>query len=307
VSRVLLTGARGFIGRHAVAPLLAAGHEVHAVTAAEAAPADDRITWHSADLLESADVAREVSADVLVHLAWYVEPGQYWTSPLNVRWVEASLALLRAFAAAGGRRAVLAGTSAEYDWSAAGERCREYETPLRPATLYGAAKFGLHAVAERYAAEAAFQLVWGRIFFVYGPGEPEGRLVPSVGRALLAGEPVPTTRGEQVRDFMHVEDVGGAFARLADADVTGAVNVASGEGVTVARVVNELAEAAGHSELLRPGALPEREGDPPRLVADVTRLRDEAGFVPRIGLADGLRSTLEWLRTSESRTSLPSP
>jgi nucleoside-diphosphate-sugar epimerase len=306
VTRVLLTGARGFIGRHAVAPLIAAGHEVHAVMSTETPPPDDRVTWHSADLLESADVVRDVSPEVLVHLAWYVEPRLYWTSPLNLRWVEASLALLRAFADVQGRRAVLAGTSAEYDWTAAGERCREYETPLRPATLYGAAKFALHAVAERYAAEAGFELAWGRIFFVYGPGEPDGRLVPSVGRSLLAGEPVLTTRGEQIRDFMHVEDVAGAFARLADAGVTGAVNVASGEPVTVARVVDELAAAAGRPELLRPGALPEREGDPPRLVADVTRLRDEAGFVPRIDLADGLRSTLEWLRTSEPQKSLPS-
>jgi nucleoside-diphosphate-sugar epimerase len=303
VSRVLLTGATGFIGRHAVAPMLAAGHELHAVTTREAPPAEDCVTWHRADLLESADVVREVSPDVLLHLAWYVEPGRFWTSPLNVRWVEASLALLRAFADAQGRRAVLAGTSAEYDWESAGERCDEERTPLRPATLYGAAKHALHRVAERYAEQVGFELAWGRIFFVYGPGEPEGRLIPSVGRALLAGEPVLTTRGDQARDFMHVEDVAAAFAALADGGVTGAVNIGSGEPVTVGRVVDELAAAVGRHDLLRPGALPEREGDPPRLVADVTRLREEVGFTPRIGLAEGLRGTLERLRTSGPDTS----
>ena len=94
-----------------------------------------------------------------------------------------------------------------------GERCHEQRTPLRPATLYGAAKHALHTVAARYAEQAGFELAWGRIFFVYGPGEPDGRLVPSVGRALLAGEPVPTTRGDQVRDFMHVEDVAARVRR----------------------------------------------------------------------------------------------
>src|ERR687895_80246 len=84
----------------------------------------------------------------------------------------------------------------------------------RPATLYGAAKHGLHCVAARFAEQANFELAWGRIFFVYGPGEPENRLVPSVGRALLAGKPVPITRGDQVRDFMHVADVAAAFAAL---------------------------------------------------------------------------------------------
>jgi len=95
---------------------------------------------------------------------------------------------------------------------------------------------------------------------------------------------------------MHVEDVAAAFAALADSAFTGPVNVASGEPVTVRQVVDELAAAAGRRDLLRPGELPEREDDPPRLVADVTRLREEVGFTPRIELAEGLRRTLEWLR-----------
>jgi nucleoside-diphosphate-sugar epimerase len=296
VSRVLVTGATGFVGRHALAPLLAANHEVHAVTTREEPGDGDGVAWHRADLLSSADVVAEVAPELLLHLAWYVEPGRFWTAPENVRWVEASLALLRAFAGSGGRRAVVAGTCAEYDWSAAGERCSEQVTPLRPATLYGAAKHALHGVAARYAEQAGFELAWGRIFFVYGPGEPDGRLIPSVGRALLAGEPVPTTAGHQVRDFMHVQDLAAAFAALAESGVTGAVNVASGDPVAVREVVDRLAELAGRPDLPRPGALPDREGDPPRLVADVSRLRDEVGFAPRIGLLEGLAGTLEWLR-----------
>ena len=165
-----------------------AGHEVHAVTTKERPPGGDRLSWHRADLLASADIVTEVAPEVLVHLAWYVEPGRYWTAPENIRWLEASLALLRAFAGAGGRRAVVAGTSAEYDWHAVGGRCHEQRTPLRPATLYGAAKHALHTAAAPYAEQAGFELAWGRIFFVYGPGEPrravssrrwEGRCSPA--------------------------------------------------------------------------------------------------------------------------------
>jgi nucleoside-diphosphate-sugar epimerase len=299
VSRVLLTGATGFIGRSAVAPLLAAGHDVHAVTSRESTPEGEPVTWHRADLLAGPDVVAEVTPDVLLHFAWYVEPGLFWTAPENVRWVEASLALLREFARVDGRRAVLAGTAAEYDWNSVGKRCDEQRTPLRPSTLYGAAKHAVHAVGARYAEQAGFELAWGRIFFVYGPGEPDGRLVPSVGRALLAGDPVPTTRGNKIRDFMHVEDVAAAFAALVDSDLTGAVNVASGKPVAVREVVDCLSAAVGRPELLRPGALPDREGDPVRLVADVARLREEVGFAPRIGLVEGIQGTLEWLQTSE--------
>ena len=256
------------------------------------------VIWHRADLLagDGAALVAEVEPELLLHLGWYVEPGRFWNATENVPWVEASLALVRAFAAAGGRRAVLAGTSAEYDWDAAEEPCSELRTPLRPATLYGASKHGLHTVAAAYADEAGFELAWGRIFFLYGPREPDGRLVPAVARALLAGDPVATTSGVQVRDFMHVEDVGAAFAALLDSEVTGPVNVASGEPVTVRSVVDTLAEAAGRPDLPRPGELPDRAGEPPRLVADVTRLRQEVGFVPRIALAEGLRGTLDSLR-----------
>jgi nucleoside-diphosphate-sugar epimerase len=301
VSRILLTGATGFIGRHVLTRLTGGGHEVDAVTTKERPPADDGVTWHRADLLSSAEIVADVQPEVLLHLAWYVEPGRYWTGPENIRWVEASLALLRAFAGAGGRRAVVAGTSAEYDWHAAGPRCHEQRTPLAPATLYGAAKHALHTAAAPYAEQAGFELAWGRIFFVYGPGEPDGRLVPLVGRSLLDGRPVPTTGGDQVRDFMYVEDAAAAIAALAESEFTGAVNIASGDPVRVRDVVDILAQQTGRPDLLRPGTLPDREGDPPRLVADITRLREDVGFTPQIAVHEGLAETLKWLRSSEPK------
>jgi nucleoside-diphosphate-sugar epimerase len=288
VSRVLVTGATGLIGRRVLAPLVSAGHEVHAV-ARSAGDAPD-VVWHEADLLASPDVVREVDPEILVHLAWYAEHGKFWTAPVNVEWVEASLALLRAFR---GTRAVLAGSCAEYDWTTGEETLKELSSPLRPATLYGAAKHGLHTVA---AQMDGFELAWGRVFFLYGPDEAPGRLFASVARALLAGEPAKTTEGTQIRDFMHADDVAAAFAALADADVTGAVNIGSGAGVALRDVVRLVGEAAGRPELIEFGALPQREGEPPYLVADVGRLRDEAGFTPRVSLRAGIEATVETLR-----------
>jgi nucleoside-diphosphate-sugar epimerase len=287
-----VTGASGFIGSRACGGLAELGYEVHAV--GRRPSGKDLSHWHCADLLED-DRRRRLVAEVapshLLHLAWYAEPGAFWTAPENTEWVAATIRLAQEFAAAGGRRAVFAGTCAEYDWSVAG-RCSEADTPLRPATLYGVCKDATRRVVERVGVDAA----WGRVFFLYGPGEDPRRLVASVARSLVAGEQAATSHGRQLRDFLHVDDVADAFVRLVDSDVTGAVNVGSGEGVPILRVVELLAEAAGRPDLLDVGALPARPDDPDELVADVGRLRDELGWRPTRDLAEGLAETVAWWR-----------
>jgi nucleoside-diphosphate-sugar epimerase len=297
VSRVLVTGAGGFIGRHTLRPLLEAGHDVHAVStrlgAGDGAP---DVEWHHSDLLaDPGGVVARVAPERLLHLAWYAEPGRYWTAPENIRWVEATLALVRSFAAANGTRAVLSGSCAEYEWGLPG-RCVEGSTPLRPATLYGSAKNATREVVEAAAGHLGISAAWGRIFFLYGPGEDRRRLVASVASALLNGERAATSSGTQRRDFLHVADVGAAFAALVDSDVSGAVNVASGEGRSLREVIEAIGREAGRPDLLDIGARPSPPGDPDEILADVTRLGEEVGFRPRISLAEGLAQTVAWWR-----------
>jgi nucleoside-diphosphate-sugar epimerase len=295
----VLTGASGFVGRQALASLLAAGHEVHALTRTVPADADrSGPTWHEIDLLaehelRSGAVLAEIEPEVLVHLAWYAEHGVYWHSPENVRWVEASLALLRAFAAAGGRRAVIAGTCAEYEWS---REVYAEDAPLHPATLYGAAKHGLDLVAGAFAQQAGITLAWARLFFLYGPHEHPGRFVPSLVTALLRGDPAPMSAGLQRRDFLHVADAGAALAALAGSELAGPVNVASGEAVELRELAGRIGGLTERSELLQIGALPTREGEPAELRADTRRLREELGWRPSLTLEHGLEGTIAWWR-----------
>lgn len=293
MKRVLVTGGSGFIGKHTVAHLEALGYEVYAVGSQDA------------DLLDGAscrNLLDRVRPTHLLHLAWYVLPGKYWNSLENVRWLQASLDLMVDFARAGGQRCVTAGTCAEYLWNADGGVFREDETPLRPASLYGTSKDALRRMQQSLAKELGISSAWGRIFFPYGPGEPAGRLVPSVMDNVLAGNAAQCSHGRQVRDFMYVDDVARAFSLLLASSFEGAVNIGTGEAVTIADVAREAARAAGAPELLQLGALPARAGEPDVLLADVERLRS-LGFAPRWSLRDAMAATAREARQKLSKTS----
>lgn len=300
MKKVLVTGATGFIGRHSLPSLSARGYEVHAATSLGHAHMIDApgVVWHRADLLEREQVFALVSTvkpSHLLQLAWYAVPGKFWTSPENLRWVQASLDLLRAFKEAGGKRVVAAGTCAEYEWGH-DEPCSEASTPQRPATLYGACKHALRLMIEAYSRQEGVSAAWGRVFFLYGPHEHPDRLVASAIRSALSGDEVRCTHGRQMRDILHVAEVADAFAALLDSEVEGAVNIASGRTVALADVIKEIGDQIGRQDLIRLGAIDAPAGEPRVIVADTKRLNNEIGWSPRRDLETGLTETIAWWR-----------
>ena len=274
---------------------------MHAVTRGPRSIDDPRVQWHVADLLDKLQVAQlmqlmsRVGPSHLLHLAWYSVPGKFWTSPQNLQWLQASLDLIEQFAVHGGRRIVAAGSCAEYSWDGDGI-LSEASTPIAPATLYGACKHALHTVVAALARQMDLSLAWGRVFFMYGPGEHPDRLTASVIRSLLRGEPALCSEGRQVRDFLYVLDVAAGLVALLRSEVSGPVNIASGQGVAVREMVSHVAEVIGRHDLIRLGEREVKPGEPPVLVADVKRLRDEVGFQPQHSLESGLRLAIEWWR-----------
>ena len=296
MKRVLLTGATGFIGQYAIAPLVARGFEVHAVSSKKIGMLEG-VHSHCANLLDSKETASLMAGlrpTHLLHFAWYAEPGKFWRSPENFRWLEASIALLRHFREAGGQRVVMAGTCAEYDWDYG--YCSEAVTPCRPATTYGVCKNALQETLHAYCAEEKLSSAWGRIFFLYGSNEHPARLVSSVITSLLRGEIARCTHGNQLRDFMHVEDVASAFVALLDSAVEGPVNIASGCPASLREVVLAAADYIGARERVQFGAITAPENDPPLLVGDNRRLLNEVVWNQRRDLRVGIEQTVDWWR-----------
>ena len=209
VKRVVVTGASGFIGRQCLVPLIERDYEVHALFSHKQIESDTRVVWHQVDLLDndaSAKLLAKVRPTHLLHFAWYVDPKDYKISEENKKWVGATLDLLRAFQKNGGKRAVLAGTCMEYDWSVPQDVLVE-NSPIAPGSAYGKAKNETRIATEEFATANDLSLAWGRIFYLYGPHEAPSRLVPYVIQSLLDGTPARCTSGEQIRDYSHVSDV----------------------------------------------------------------------------------------------------
>jgi nucleoside-diphosphate-sugar epimerase len=302
--RVMVTGASGFIGRWSVPALLALGYEVHAVlSGAHDGNTPDELRGahlHRCDLLREASIDAaidRVRPTHLLHFAWIAQPGVYWQSPDNFLWLKASEYLLRRFHAAGGRRVVMAGSCAEYDWSGSGvfdERAGPLADAAAPTTLaYTSCKLRLQRLLADFSAQHQLSSAWGRIFFQFGPYEHPQRLVPSVICSLLREREALCTHGRQVRGFLHVADVGAAFAAILSCELQGAVNVGSDQRISLAELIERIARKIRRPGLVRLGARA-AAAEPPLLIPETRRLREETAWRPRFALDEGLADTIRW-------------
>lgn len=292
MKKVLLTGASGFIGFQCIKPLLQKDYEVIALSSK---PQKFSFPFYQVDLLNQVAVKQIIEQHKpthLLHLAWYAASPHYWDSPLNLDWLEASLHLLRCFYACGGKRAVVAGTCAEYEWGH--PLCDEIGTPCRPATLYGAVKLSLSMIAEKLTQLENRSMAWARLFHLFGPREHPNRLVPMIIRSLLSKNKVPCSHGQQIRDYLYVQDAANALAALLESGIKGSVNIGSGQYVKIRDIIEKIAEKIGNKELIEWGSLPVNASDPMQLIPEIYRLKEEVKWTPAINLERGLEQTISW-------------
>lgn len=242
---VLLTGATGLVGRAVLAELVARGIPVHA---AARRPGTDRqgVTWHQADLLTPGGRATVAGlAPRLIHCAWEVEHGVFWTAPANAAWHAASLDLVRRFRAAGGGHVMAVGTCAEYDADDPGPW--NEDRPIRPATPYGQAKAALWRDLGDLCGD---DLTWVRLFHLFGPGEDPRRFVSSMILSLAAGQRSEVRSPHLVRDYAPTDHVARCLVGLLSAPIRGACDLGSGHPLSLGDLAQVIARALDATHLL---------------------------------------------------------
>ena len=268
---VLLTGATGFVGRHVLRALAVCGARVRPVIRdgtqgrLESSPSIETIVitpdLFAEDAAWWAETCRGV--DIVIHVAWYAEPGTYLQSQQNADCLKGTLQLANGAIQAGVERFVGIGTCLEYDLG--GGRV-SVDTPLQPLTPYAEAKVAAFQALSQYLPLHGVSFAWCRLFYLYGEGENKRRLVPYLRSRLSAGEIAELSCGRQIRDYLDVRDAARMIVEAALGDVRGAVNICSGIPITVRELAERIADEFGRRDLLSFGARPDNIADPPCIV-----------------------------------------
>lgn len=269
--RALLTGATGFVGRQLLNALCERDVDVRAVVRSGKEKAVrnftcvDQVVSTPSLFEERQEWWQDIAADVdlVIHAAWYAEPGEYINSSRNLECLAGTLAMARGCVDAGVRRFVGIGTCAEYDHTAGH---LSTATPLQPASVYAAAKAATFFSLSQWLPKVGTDFLWCRLFYLYGEGEDERRLVPYLRSQLARGRPTDLTSGNQVRDFLDVAVAGAMIADAALGKGTGAVNICSGIPITVRQLAENIADEYGRRDLLNFGKRPDNPFDPPFIV-----------------------------------------
>ncbi len=263
--KVAVTGACGFLGRHVLRALAAQGaHDV--VACSRSAPREDlpstamRYVKLDHASPSSGDYEALGRPEVLIHLAWDGLPNykslHHFESELPRQY-----AFLRSLLDSGLPALVVTGTCYEYG-KQNGEMAESFEGI--PSNAYAFAKSALRQQLQFLRSTRPFGLTWARLFYMYGNGQPATSLYSQLLAAVARGDrSFSMSRGEQIRDFLPVEEVAKCVVDLALRDEgSGTVNVCSGRPVSVRAFVEHLISENGWNIMLDLGKYPYPDHEP---------------------------------------------
>lgn len=302
MKQVIITGADGFVGSYTVQCFLEHGIEVLALDIIEKPRRlipSDGLTYKCIDISDTNNLLHAVEAgryDTFVHFAWAGSAGIQRTD-YNLQMQNAinTVECMKTAKQVGCNRFVCAGSIMEREVEAA-----VHEQGSRPGMgyIYGMGKHIAHCLCKSVASNIGIDLLWPMITNAYGVGELSPRFVNTTIRKIINKEPLQFTAGTQNYDFVYVTDVARAFFAVAKDGVPfKEYIIGSGNARPLKEFILEMQQALAPDAIPQFGDVPFTGTNLPMSAFDTTDIRIDCGFEPKIGFADGMRMTMEWLKT----------
>ena len=303
--KILVTGGAGFIGSHVTRQLLDKDHEVVVydnLSRGFKKLVDQRATFIQGSVLDKESLVKALGGiDAVIHMAAFIivpesveKPDLYWENN-----VVGTKTLLEAMGEAKVNKIIFSSSATVY-----GEPDKlplTEDSPIKKAANpYGQTKIEMEKLIEAEYKKRGLSAIILRYFNPYGSNElhqPETHAIPNFIKAILAKKPIPLYwKGEQIRDFIYVEDL--AAAHIAPLSLEGfhVFNVGTGEGTKVADLVNKIFDIVGYRVPIKD--LGERAGDVEANYTSAEKIKKELGWQSKVSLEEGLKRTITFFSTA---------
>lgn len=298
--RLLVVGGGGFLGHHLVRRACQKGWDV--VSLGLSRPVEGRLhhgaRYVLADITKpgSLEALAETQFDYVVNSSGYVDHTLLVNGGSRAirAHFDGLLNLLECIDRRALRRFVQLGSSDEYGSGPApqNEDCRE--APISP---YSAAKVAATHLLQMLYRSEGLPAVTLRLFLTYGPGQAENRFLPQIIKGCIKGDSFPVSQGEQIRDFLYVDDTVDAILCALESDSANGqvINIGSGTPITIRSAVELVVKMVGTGKP-QFGALPYRSLESMALYADTAVGREVLGWSPKISFESGIVDTVNWVR-----------
>ena len=305
-TRVLVTGAGGFIGSHLVKRLLDEGAQVH-ILLKKNGPIwrikdrlDRLVIWESdiTDLNSLQSILPCSNPQIIFHLAALVDVSRSWDLivPLVKNNILGTINLLMALRRCNFEVFIHTSSSEEYGDSKSPIREDQRESPISP---YSFSKLSSTFFCQMAARTFDLPITIVRLFPTYGPFQEGSMFIPLAIRELLHKKEFKMSQGEQKREFNYVDDIVEAYLKVAFCrNAYGEVlNVGSGIPYKVKDVVEIIKGLVGGDVTVKVGAIPYRKGEGMECFCDNQKIKQLTGWLPKVSLPEGLSLTIEWYKS----------
>lgn len=299
---VVITGADGFIGNHLVKKLSEKGVEVYAVIIKKSALRSRIEGIHNAKIFETeytdfSDISNKLPAnpDAFFHLAWagvYPEArNSYEIQSRNISLCESAVRLAKNINA---QKFIVPGSTSEYAYW--GKPINGNAAPS-PQNTYGSAKVAIRFLCEALCRESELPFIYTAITGIYGADRIDNNVISYTIKKLLKGEKPSLTKLEQIWDYVHIDDLISALALIAEKGKSGSFYcIGHGDNWALSNYIYLIRDLINPGLPLGIGEVPYSSDKIPSSIVDLSALKTDTGFEPKIAFKDGIKDVISVIK-----------